>query len=123
MFELDQWDRLATRRPVVGVAGHDAHARLGLRGVGEPYDGWVAFDVPAYAALFASFANVVRVATPLSGDAGRDAAAVIAAIGDGQTLQRPYRVWRRPAACGSTPRATAAAPRWASTWLRAVRRA
>ena len=66
------------------MAGHDAHARLGLRGVGEPYDGWVAFDMPAYAALFGSFANVVRVATPLSGEAGRDAAAVIAAIADGR---------------------------------------
>ena len=113
-FELDQWDRLASRRPVVGIAAHDAHARLGLRGVGEPYDGWVALDVPAYAALFGSFANVVRLATPFSGEASRDAAALVAAIGAG----RLYSVLTGLAPSGGSavrrPRMTAVAPRSAS---------
>ena len=82
-FELAQWDRLTARRPVVGLAAHDAHARLGLRGVGEPYDGAVALKVPAYAPMFAAFSNVVRLAQPLSGDAAVDAVAVVRAIAAG----------------------------------------
>ena len=82
-FELAQWDRQAARRPVVGLAAHDAHARLGLRGVGEPYDGAVALKVPAYAPMFAAFSNVVRLAQPLSGEAAADARAVIRAIAAG----------------------------------------
>ena len=84
-FELAQWDRLTARRPVVGLAAHDAHARLGLRGVGEPYDGAVALQVPAYAAMFAAFSNVVRLAQPLSGVATTDAMAVARAIASGHT--------------------------------------
>ena len=83
-FELAQWDRIAARRPVVGLAAHDAHARLGLRGVGEPYDGYVALNVPAYEAMFKAFSNVVRVAEPLSGDAALDAVAVTRAMAGGQ---------------------------------------
>ncbi len=80
VFELAQWDRLTARRAVVGLAAHDAHARLGLRGVGEPYDGYVALTVPGYAPMFAAFSNVARLAQALSGDAGTDAAAVTAAL-------------------------------------------
>lgn len=83
-FELAQWDRQAARRPVIGLAAHDAHARVGLRGLGEPYDGVVALRVPAYEAMFRAFSNVVRVARPLSGDAARDGAEVMAAIAAGQ---------------------------------------
>ena len=82
-FELAQWDRLAARRQVVGLAAHDAHARLGLRGVGEPYDGVVALKVPAYAPMFAAFSNVVRLAQPLSGEAATDSLAVSRAIAAG----------------------------------------
>ena len=87
-FELAQWDRQAARRPVIGLAAHDAHARVGLRGVGEPYDGVVALRVPAYEAMFRAFSNVVRVARPLSGEAARDADEVMAAI----TAGRVYTV-------------------------------
>ena len=83
-FELAQWDRQAARRPVIGLAAHDAHARMGLRGVGEPYDGVVALRVPSYEAMFKAFSNVVRIAHPLSGDAASDAAEVMAAVAAGQ---------------------------------------
>ena len=83
-FELDQWDRLAARQSAVGLAAHDAHARLGLRGVGEPYDGWVALAVPDYAPLFASFTNVVRLPQALSGQAGPDADAVVEGLRAGR---------------------------------------
>lgn len=83
-FELQQWDQLATRRPVIGLAAHDAHARLGVDGIGEPYDGRVALAVPAYDALFATFANIVRMPVPLTGDAPMDAAMVLGALRAGR---------------------------------------
>lgn len=85
VFELAQWDQTTARRPVVGLAAHDAHARLGLRGVGEPYDGYVALTVPDYAAMFAAFSNVARLTRPLSGEAGPDATAVTEALATGHT--------------------------------------
>ncbi len=79
-FELQQWDQLAARRVVVGLAAHDAHARLGAGGVGEPYEGWVALAAPAYDALFASFVNMVHVPAALTGEAAVDAAMVVGAL-------------------------------------------
>lgn len=70
---LDQWDALTAIRRVVGLAGADAHARLGFRQQTEPYEeGW-HLKVPSYEASFGAFS--IRVAVPggLSGDAGRDA--------------------------------------------------
>jgi hypothetical protein len=95
---LEQWDRLATRGAVVGLAAQDAHARLGLGGLGEPYDGRVALAAPGYHPLFASFANVVRIPAALSGDAVVDAAAVLGAMRAGRVysavtgIARPGRV-------------------------------
>jgi hypothetical protein len=83
-FELQQWDQLAARRAVVGLAAHDAHARVGAGGVGEPYDGWVALAVPAYDAMFASFVNVVRVPSAMTGAAAVDAAMVVGALRAGR---------------------------------------
>jgi hypothetical protein len=83
-FELGQWDRLAARRNVVGVAGLDAHARLGLGGVGEPYDGWVALDLPSYASMFRSLTSYVRLSAPLTGTAAGDAVAVLDAFRGGK---------------------------------------
>jgi hypothetical protein len=83
-FELQQWDQLAARRAVVGLAAHDAHARVGAGGVGEPYDGWVALTAPAYDALFASFVNVARVPSALTGEPAVDAAMVLGALRAGR---------------------------------------
>lgn len=83
--ELREWDRRAARVPAVGLAAHDAHARIGLRGVGEPYDGAVALRAPSYAALFAAFANVMLVDAAAWGrDADHDAAAIFTAIRAGR---------------------------------------
>ncbi|MEZ5290110.1 MAG: hypothetical protein R2745_03430 [Vicinamibacterales bacterium] len=82
--ELAEWDRLAARRPVVGLAALDAHARVGLRGVGEPYDGWAAVRQPWYAEAFAAFTNVVRLPVPFTGDAARDAASLLQAVRGGR---------------------------------------
>jgi hypothetical protein len=83
-FELQQWDRLAARGAVVGLAAHDAHARLGPGGLGEPYDGRVALAAPGYQPLFASFSNIVRLPSALSGNAAVDAASVLGAIRAGR---------------------------------------
>lgn len=69
---LDKWDELTATRRVVGLAGADAHARLGFRQQTEPYEeGW-HLRLPSYDASFGAFG--IRVAVPggLSGDAGRD---------------------------------------------------
>lgn len=83
---LAEWDRHAARRPVAGLAALDAHARLGLRGVGEPYDGAVALNAPSYGAMFRTFTNVVSVDPASWGrDAELDAKLVIEAIRAGRT--------------------------------------
>lgn len=84
-FELRAWDRHAARRPVVGLAAHDAHARIGLRGVGEPYDGAVAVRAPGYATMFRAFSNVVPVDPASWGrDAAADAATIVGRLRAGQ---------------------------------------
>ena len=114
-FELEQWDRLAARQSAVGLAAHDAHARLGLRGVGEPYDGWVALKVPDYAPLFASFTNVVRLPAGVvrPGGSGRRRRHRGRCAPVGSTASSP--AWRRRAGCASRPRAVAGGRRWGST--------
>lgn len=77
---LATWDRLAAARPLVGLAAHDAHARIGVGGMAEPYDGAVALRAPSYAAMLAAFTNVALLDAPLGGDAAADAARVIEAL-------------------------------------------
>jgi len=84
-FELNRWDRATAQRPVVGLAAHDAHARLGLDGVGEPYDGAVALRAPGYAPMFRAFSNTVQVPAGWGGDAAGDTAALFDAIRAGHT--------------------------------------
>ncbi len=84
---LDQWDRLTRNRRAVAVAGTDAHARVGLRSLGEPYDRTAAFRVPGYDRMFGVFSNVVTDTT-LSGDAVADTARVLDAIRAGRTYTR-----------------------------------
>ncbi|MBL8135215.1 MAG: hypothetical protein JNL48_01220 [Acidobacteria bacterium] len=88
-FELRAWDRHGALRPVVGLAAHDAHARLGLRGVGEPYDGAVALRAPGYTTMFRAFSNVVPVDRA---SWGREAAADAATIIDALRAGRVYAV-------------------------------
>jgi len=86
VFELREWDRQTARRPAAGLAAHDAHARIGLRGEGEPYDGAVALRVPGYGSMFRAFSNVVLVdPTGWGTSDARDAGAVLSAMRDGRT--------------------------------------
>jgi hypothetical protein len=78
---LRQWDTLTRQRRVVALAGADAHARVGLRTVGEPYDNnnSNSIHIPSYEDSFRMFSislpQAMLVGNPLA-----DANAVIAAI-------------------------------------------
>ncbi len=82
---LDRWDEVARGRRVVGVAGHDAHARIPLDAQNDPGEGR-SIALPSYETAFRTFAVRTILPEPLgrTGEsAERDAAAVIAAIARG----------------------------------------
>jgi hypothetical protein len=84
---IRRWDTLTQTRQVVAVAAADAHARIGLRSLGEPDDRDIALRVPSYLAMFRTF-SIVLPDVALRADAGRDAASVLAAIEAGQLYAR-----------------------------------
>jgi hypothetical protein len=74
---LDRWDQLTPSRRVVGLAGADAHARLGFRQQTDPYEGGWHLKVPSYEASFKTFGIRVQLPVPLKGDAVADAENVL----------------------------------------------
>jgi hypothetical protein len=79
---MAHWTTLASRRPVVGVAGVDAHAKLDFRNA-DPGDNRFTIPFPSYEASFRMLSVRVTPARPLSGlpgDAASDAALVMRAI-------------------------------------------
>jgi hypothetical protein len=85
---LARWDALARRRPVVGVAGQDAHARMGLGGNWEPGSGDRSVRLPSYEAAFRSFSIAVRLTEPWVGAARptEAAAQVLSAVRAGHVF-------------------------------------
>jgi hypothetical protein len=77
---LALWDRALRTRRVIGTAGHDAHARVGLAGNWEPGERDVSLRLPSYEAAFRTFALRVRLAAPPRGHAATDALALLAAF-------------------------------------------
>jgi hypothetical protein len=84
---LQRWDEMLRTRPVVAVAATDAHARLGFRSLGEPYDNGASLHLPAYERMFRVFSNVLP-GVVLTGDAAKDAGLVLDAIRSGQLYSR-----------------------------------
>ena len=82
---LRQWDALSSMRPVVGLAGSDAHARLGFREEGEPAAQRFSLHVPAYEEVFRAFSIAVPDVA-LTRNAATDTAAVIEAIRRGRVF-------------------------------------
>ena len=81
---LNQWDRLTASRRVLAIAGIDAHAWLGPGQRTDPDGDNLHVPIPGYEATFRTFSNHVVLDAPWSGDAGNDAAALIAALRNGR---------------------------------------
>jgi hypothetical protein len=83
---FETWDRLAARRPVVALAGHDAHARVGLGGNWEPEQGDIALELPGYESAFRAFGVRARLDRPFTRDAATDARLLLSAIRAGRVF-------------------------------------
>jgi hypothetical protein len=81
---FERWDALARTRRIVGLAGADAHARLGFSQRTDPDYSAIHVPVPGYESSFRAFSNHVVLDAPLAGDAATDARRVSAAIRDGR---------------------------------------
>jgi len=80
---FDRYQSLATRDPVVAVAGADAHARLGLRDA-DPGVGRYSLPFPGYETVFRTMSLRVESAAPLSGDPAVDAVILLDSIRSGR---------------------------------------
>ena len=81
---LARWDALTTRRPIVALAGHDAHGGVGT--TAEDGRRTSIGGVPSYEASFRSFSTGVVLDAPLAGEAAADGRAVLAAMRAGRTF-------------------------------------
>ena len=78
---LARWDRVTQQRPVVALAGADAHARAGWKDddIDGYRRGWF-LRIPSYEASFRTFAMRVPIDRPLSNDAEAGAAEIISSL-------------------------------------------
>lgn len=80
---MTRWDALSQTRPVMALAGSDAHARVGLTSIGEPYDARASLPLPSYRSVFSALSvNLDDVS--LTGNAITDSAAVLDAVRAGR---------------------------------------
>ncbi len=77
---LAQWDKLTEVSRVVGMAASDAHARIGIGGGSDPYQGGIAVPLPTYESVFRAMSLTVDLDAPFAGDAPADASRLLAAI-------------------------------------------
>ena len=108
---LDRWDAIAATRRIVGLAGTDAHARLGFSQKNDPDGQPFHVRVPGYASSFRLFSNHVVLDAPLLHDATADAAHVLDAIRNGHV----YSVIDALATPGSLSFSATSGPRSAQT--------
>jgi hypothetical protein len=78
-LSVDSWRTFAHRRPVVLLAGADAHARLDLV-AGDAGRRAVTLPFPGYEASFRSMSTHVKPERPLTGNAQRDAITIVQAL-------------------------------------------
>jgi hypothetical protein len=81
---LRRWDHLARTRRIVGLAGADAHARLGYRQAVDPYKDRIIVRLPAYVSSFGTFQNHVVLDRALGGEPHEDAGTLLRAIRAGR---------------------------------------
>jgi hypothetical protein len=77
---LSRWDKLTEVKRVVGIAGSDAHARFGIGGGSDPYQGGLTVHAPSYEAVFRAMSLSVELDATFTRDAVVDAGRLIAAI-------------------------------------------
>ena len=83
---LEHWDTLISQRPVVALAGVDAHGGIG-RGMEEGGKRRPALgSIPSYEASFRTFTTRASVDRPFSGDAAADGRELINAIRRGRVF-------------------------------------
>jgi hypothetical protein len=76
---LERWDALTRERRTVAVAASDAHARIPLTSLGDPYDTRISLHLPSYEQIFRTF-SISLPGVSLSGERITDARAVLDAI-------------------------------------------
>ena len=76
---LARWDALTLERPTVAVAASDAHARIPLTSVGDPYDNRISLHLPGYETIFRTF-SIALPGVALTGEPKVDAPVVLEAI-------------------------------------------
>jgi hypothetical protein len=74
-----RWKILTSRRPVVAIAGVDAHAKLAVLSA-DPGDVRYSLPFPGYESVFRTVSVHVLPDRPLSGDAAADGATILRAI-------------------------------------------
>src|SRR5688572_4895342 len=79
---LTRWDELTAQHRVVAMAGADAHARIPLTSVGDPYDNRISLPLPGYEQIFRAF-SISLPEVKLTGEPRADATAVLDAIRKG----------------------------------------
>ena len=77
---LSQWDRVTPLRPVVALAGADAHARFAIQGRRDPYRGFSLPGFPSYESSFRVFTLSVDLERPFSGTAADDVELLLGAL-------------------------------------------
>ena len=82
---LRRWEESLVKRPVVALAAADAHARIPLTSVGDPYDSRVSLHLPGYEQVFRTF-SIGLPDVALSGDPAADAGVVVDAIRRGRVF-------------------------------------
>src|SRR4051812_40616754 len=92
----EQWMTLAAHRPIVALAGADAHAKLAFRDT-EPGDNRYSIPIPTYQSSFESLSVHVRTDRTLSGDAAADAETLLRGIRGG-SVYVAIDGWASPAA-------------------------
>jgi hypothetical protein len=82
---LQHWDELTAHRRVVAVAGSDAHARIPLTSVGDPYDNRISLPLPGYEQIFRTF-SIALPDVMMTGEARADANTILDAIRRGRVF-------------------------------------
>lgn len=94
------WTAASVTRPVIALAGADAHAKLALRDT-EPGDNSYSIPIPSYESSFESLSVHVVPTRPFTGDGTTDAAALLEGLRAGHSFVA-IDGWASPAAFSFT---------------------